>query len=647
MADALAKRRRTGDDTNAASSIAMSLPIAPQLRAQGLSRREVEDELHKHREVTTPYGDMLQHFNLPTTDGKVHEVEIVNMCAMLWYLASKSDAGKEFLVKHLGSKVNNIAIYCDGVTPGNVLRPDEGRSFEAVYWTIMDLPAWFRSQKAVGWMILTCVPSKIVKNVTGGMSAIAAGVLKACFPEDVTVHNIHRTGILLQHSGAEVSIRCRFACWLADEKELKSVASCKGSSGNKPCVSCLNVVGRRIPGDDGNLVHVTCPDEAKFVPNTPATLAHMADDLAAKHGAIRKAESEKLETCYGLKYEPTAILFNSYLRDMVAFPDSLYSDWMHCLVASGGIAQYQCNCLLALLKSNGISLQDIDRFAQQVVMPKTWQKLPSTFFQDRFVPDAGSHMKAFASEMVTVIAILGMFIDSVIRPTRILMDHIACFDDLRSIVQCLRLADDVVQLVPQVKLLLKKHHEAYLALYPECAKPKLHYLKHAVDCIARFKCNLNCFAPERKHKEAKGTGSFCYNKLSKAITTRMLYELAECYSNAAIFEPIDIGRPLQIDVAALFNVGQHCTAIASAEASTAKGSLRAGDLAWIGTQLVKVLAFVKVVQQNITSYKALVVKFYRMPGQGWTVRTGPQHVVDVTELSGTMCYLISGDRMFV
>jgi hypothetical protein len=142
---------------------------------------------------------MMDHSNVTTTDG-VHEAEVVNISALFWYLASQSIANKEFLVKHLGSQVSNIAIYCDNVKPGNVLRPDEGRSFEAVYWTIMDLPAWSRSQKAVGWMPLCCAPSNLVKKVTGGMSAIAAGVLKTCFPEDATVHKIHRAGILLHHN---------------------------------------------------------------------------------------------------------------------------------------------------------------------------------------------------------------------------------------------------------------------------------------------------------------------------------------------------------------------------------------------------------------------------------------------------------------
>ena len=121
---------------------------------------------------------------------------------------------------------------------------------------------------------------------------------------------------------------------------------------------------------------------------------------------------------------------------------------------------------------------------------------------------------------------------------------------------------------------------------------------------------MDCFAPERKHKEAKGTGNYCYNQLPKAILTRMLYELAECYSNASLFEPIDIGKSLPMDLATLFNLGQHCTASAAAEASKAKGCMRAGDLAWIGTEVVKVMAFVKVVQHNIISYKAITVKLF-------------------------------------
>jgi hypothetical protein len=320
---------------------------------------------------------------------------------------------------------------------------------------------------------------------------------------------------------------------------------------------------------------------------------------------------------------------------------------MHCLVASGGVAQFQCNLVLRNLKASGISLKDVDDFASQVIVPKTWQRLTKTFFADRYVDGEKDHIKAFASEMISVIAILGIFLDAVVRPLGILRDHVSCFDDLRSIVHCLRLGDDVVPLVPRVRQLLRRHHEAFAALYPECCKPKLHYLKHAVDCIERFKVNLSCFAPERKHKEAKGTGSFTYKNLPKAIMTRMVYELGEAFKDEGLFNPMGIGKPIRADLSTVLNLGRHAAAEASDTATTAKGTLRVGDLTWVGLDLFRIEAFVKVVQPGTTSCKAIVVPFQRVVGQGWTTRTGQHRALDLVELSAPFCYLISGDRLFV
>jgi hypothetical protein len=56
----LAKRSRLGDGSNsAATHIAMRLPLAPQAKAQGISKRVAERELHKHDNITTPYGDLI------------------------------------------------------------------------------------------------------------------------------------------------------------------------------------------------------------------------------------------------------------------------------------------------------------------------------------------------------------------------------------------------------------------------------------------------------------------------------------------------------------------------------------------------------------------------------------------------------------
>jgi len=402
-------------------------------------------------------------------------------------------------------------------------------------------------------------------------------------------------------------------------------------------------------GDGTDLVHISSPDEASFTPQTAETLAFMADDLAAKKGTMKHGEFEQLQRCYGLAYEPAAIIYNPYLRAISNFPGGLYWDWMHCLVASGGVAQYQCNQLLSALQRSGVSLDDLDNFNVQVTVPLTWQKLPKTFFKDRFVNGDDSHMKAFASEMITVIAVLGLFADAVLRPIGKLMDHISCLDDLRSIVSVLRCADDAVPLIPELRGRLRQHHVAFMKLYPGCAKPKIHYLKHCLDCIQKHRCNLSCFAPERKHKEAKHTANFSYKSLEKAMLSRMLYELVRCWGDYTIFTMCSLGPELKFHdaFATMLCPGLQHKVEFAADVATAKGKLHAGDVVWHGTQLCRFQACAKVSSHSEASFRALVVPFERVPGEGWSTREGSQFVVDVNSLSGTFLYFDLGTEVFV
>ena len=56
-----------------------------------------------------------------------------------------------------------------------------------------------------------------------------------------------------------------------------------------------------------------------------------------------KKTREKKEKTYGLNYEPSELLFCGELRRHLRFPYIVYWDHMHCLTASGGIAQYIVN----------------------------------------------------------------------------------------------------------------------------------------------------------------------------------------------------------------------------------------------------------------------------------------------------------------
>lgn len=67
-------------------------------------------------------------------------------------------------------------------------------------------------------------------------------------------------------------------------------------------------------------------------------------------------------------------------------------DWMHVLVAAGGVAQYELNEFAKLIKASGLPLSAIDTFGQVIVLPKARSKLPKKFWQDRVNTEENSHL---------------------------------------------------------------------------------------------------------------------------------------------------------------------------------------------------------------------------------------------------------------
>ena len=64
---------------------------------------------------------------------------------------------------YLGGQLRFI-LYHDGVTPGNNLRPDCGRSFVSFLWSWLDLPIWLRSRERLRWITCTYVGKRDMKQ---------------------------------------------------------------------------------------------------------------------------------------------------------------------------------------------------------------------------------------------------------------------------------------------------------------------------------------------------------------------------------------------------------------------------------------------------------------------------------------------------
>ena len=79
----------------------------------------------------------------------------------------QSPAFGDFLRQHLPSNTSAVCLYMDDVQPGNVLRPDHGRTYLAWYYTLLDLPEWWRTCD-LGWFDLAFMLWEDCHDVQGG-----------------------------------------------------------------------------------------------------------------------------------------------------------------------------------------------------------------------------------------------------------------------------------------------------------------------------------------------------------------------------------------------------------------------------------------------------------------------------------------------
>ena len=475
-------------------------------------------------------GPILRSMKIDLDNANSVSWHYLHPCALL-HAFSKRRPEFGDLLRHV--ETQRVIIYMDEITPGNVLRPDHGKSVAMWYWTLLDLPDWYIGRNE-GWFYFAAFPVNLIGDVTDGYSYLFARMVEIFLEKEEPVN--FTTGFPCLSSGGMFLCKGNFEAVLSDEKSITALWSLRGASGTKPCCFCQNVVGhmtRDKVEDNAWLVHYSCSSPRRFAKHTSSTFTEMRDKLENVSG--NKQNCQKLGQVYGLTFKSTGILWHPTLRDKVCPVRQTVYDWMHILVASGGVCQYECNEYVKVLKEQGILPGQLDAFATQVTFPKKHQRLPKKFFQERVNWEDNTVLKAFAGETLLVVDTLVLSNRIVLEPLGVLQDHRECLELVASILGILSGGTAAHQFQHELKQKIARHNKLFDKLYSECAKPKFHWLFHVPENIGKIGRSLACFNPERKHRCAKTVAAFVRNQfLQVNLAMRIGNECLENFNDQKI-----------------------------------------------------------------------------------------------------------------
>ena len=202
-------------------------------------------------EQPTVFGPMLGKINAEGKNGKSISIPYIDPFAMLTVASSKTYMSallERSLVEHPPSPDRpwSILFYSDEVTPGNVLKAQNHKKVQVIYWSFNEFGADALGKDGY-WFTATVVRSSRVQDMEGGMSQLTSLILLTMFG---SVHNLKTSGIRLVVNGREFRMFATLGQVPSDEDALHQMWRCKGASGTKMCVMCKSVVNKNWKAAD-------------------------------------------------------------------------------------------------------------------------------------------------------------------------------------------------------------------------------------------------------------------------------------------------------------------------------------------------------------------------------------------------------------
>ena len=610
------------------------------------ARKDARKKLYELPNTETPFGAICR---TTTVQGKKGSIDVyhVNPAAFLYHALLVSTAFRELLMNcHTNGNGNyTIVLYLDEATPGNQQRPDKGRTTQCIFYSILEFPKWFIS-RACGWLPFGYVYATELKEADLNDSMLVRFIVKEFCKEGFDGCDFALT--FTNARGGDDTYRFEVKCQVADWPQHGKTFRVKGFGGTVCCFKCANCIGRCAPFQDRVLTHFTEPDFTKFIPHTHDTILELVTHLEqtallGNKGALRKEEKHT-----GFLYDADGLMFDPEVRSKMPLPQAGIIDWMHTLVASGGIAQYQVNKLVLLLGLYDIIPAEIDEWVAAITLPKGYTKLRKTFFVDRIVTKPTGHIRAFAAEMLTAIVVLDMFLDIIVAPMNIaaLTDHISCFTLLACLTAILQKGD--IAQVPDFRIAVRSHHIMFLQLYEDVFKTKGHALHHVADDWVFWGVLLSCFAPERTHQVMKKVMKFSYTKATKSTLAyavnkwfdnmNLVHAFAPTHFIASVYA-VDAG-PVMYIRGSQARVSQWCKRLRTPLGQLAEGDLvrYSGADTQISSGFGFVVGFALFQLMNGSSVFAAVLKLCVRNAEGRLVSTNNYGLIMSDQVSAIVPY---------
>ncbi len=191
--------------------------------------------------------------------------------------------------------------------------------------------------------------------------------------------------------GQMKSVTARIKLIIQDEAALRQCFSTKGASGSVPCLFCRNVYrGAADPRSlSGGIVHYKTALPHTFALADDADIWNVADLLQLRQPTVSAAAFADLQQQYGITHSPAGVLLDAQLRAIVRPIGHSMLDWMHVLCCSGGVFQLLIMAILQTFVSGGITLAELDSFANNVSDTIFEKRLSGQIFTNRFSSQDG------------------------------------------------------------------------------------------------------------------------------------------------------------------------------------------------------------------------------------------------------------------